>query len=80
MSKCRNHILAWVFSFKFAAYFQNTFSKEHLWWAASAYQTLKGIQVSCVLYSYRFTVKKENCNKKNWKQSAFTEITGKKVT
>ena len=28
---------AWVFSCKFAAYFQNTFSKEHLWAAASAF-------------------------------------------
>ena len=27
--------LAWVFSCKFAAYFQNTFSLEHLWVAAS---------------------------------------------
>ena len=27
--------LAWVFSFKFSAYFQNTFSQEHLWTAAS---------------------------------------------
>ena len=24
-------MLAWVFSCKFAAYFQNTFSQEHLW-------------------------------------------------
>ena len=28
---------AWVFSCKFAAYFQNTFYKEHLWAAASAF-------------------------------------------
>ena len=27
----RNHTSAWVFSGKFAAYFQNTFSLEHLW-------------------------------------------------
>ena len=27
--------LAWVFSCKFAAYFQNTFSKEHILVAAS---------------------------------------------
>ena len=26
---------AWVFSFKFAAYFQNTFSQERLWVTAS---------------------------------------------
>ena len=37
-----NHTSAWVFSCKFAAYFQITFSEEHLWVAASAYsKTLK---------------------------------------
>ena len=30
-----NHASAWVFSRKFAAYFQNTFFKEHFWTAAS---------------------------------------------
>ena len=30
-----NHTSAWVFSCKFAAYFQNTFSQEHLWTADS---------------------------------------------
>ena len=30
-----NHTAAWVFSCKFAAYFQITFSLEHLWMAAS---------------------------------------------
>ena len=30
-----NRISAWVFFCKFAAYFQNTFSQEHLWMAAS---------------------------------------------
>ena len=30
-----NHISAWVFSCKFAAYFQNTFLEDHLWRAAS---------------------------------------------
>ena len=30
-----NHTSARVFSCKFAAYFQNTFFKEHLWIAAS---------------------------------------------
>ena len=29
--------LAWVFSCKLVAYFQNTFSKEHLWMGASGY-------------------------------------------
>ena len=35
MQLCWNHTFAWVFSCKFAAYFQNTFSYEHLWVAAS---------------------------------------------
>ena len=30
-----NHTLTWVFSCKFAAYFQSTFSSEHIWKAAS---------------------------------------------
>ena len=30
-----NHTWSWVISYQFAAYFQNTFSKEHLWRAAS---------------------------------------------
>ena len=30
-----NHTSAWVFSCKFAAHFQNIFSKEHIWRAAS---------------------------------------------
>ena len=29
-----NHTSAWVFSCKFAAYFQNNFSSEHLWTAS----------------------------------------------
>ena len=34
-NKVANLTLAWVFSCKFAAYFQNTFSQKHLWMAAS---------------------------------------------
>ena len=36
-----NHPLAWVFSCKFAAYFQNTFLKEHIWRAASEYRSIR---------------------------------------
>ena len=39
MPKCDFHnkvALAWVFSCKVAAYFQNAISQEHLWGAASA--------------------------------------------
>ena len=35
-----NHTLAWVFSSKFAAYFQNTFSQKHLWVTASIFYTM----------------------------------------
>ena len=33
-----NHASAWVFSCKFAAYFKNTFSSEHLWTAGSDFR------------------------------------------
>ena len=36
MPKCDFNKVA-LLSYKFAAYFQNTFSKEHLWTAASDY-------------------------------------------
>ena len=38
MPKCNFKTSAWVLSFKFAAYFQNTFFQYHLWMAASDYQ------------------------------------------
>ena len=38
-----NHFSVWVFSCKFAAYFQNTFSYEHLWVAASEISIKTGI-------------------------------------
>ena len=41
-----NHTSTWVFSCKFATYFQNTFSKEHLWMATSFLLLLSDI--SCV--------------------------------
>ena len=36
MPKCdfNQETLTWVFSYKFAAYFQNSFLQEHLWKAA----------------------------------------------
>ena len=37
---------AWVFYYKFAAYFQNTFSEDHLWRAASVFSNLKSIFLS----------------------------------
>ena len=36
-----NRTSAWVFSCKFAAYFQNTFSQEHLWVAAFEWNVFK---------------------------------------
>ena len=35
-----NHTSAWVFSWKFAAYFRNIFSYEHFWVTASEYGRL----------------------------------------
>ena len=35
-----NHTSAWVFSHRFAAYFYNTFSQQHLWTAASNYKNI----------------------------------------
>ena len=43
-----NCTLAWVFSCKFSAYFQNTFSTQHPWMAASA-----NIQSQVPLYFWR---------------------------
>ena len=37
---------AWVFSFQFAEYFQNTFSQEHIWMAASEIKTFWGWEPS----------------------------------
>ena len=56
MPKCdcnSNHALAWLFSCKFALYlyFQNTFSQNHLWMAASeAYQTPMKDLLNCTVY------------------------------
>ena len=35
-----NQTSAWVFSCKFAAYFQNTFYQERLWMTASEYNLI----------------------------------------
>ena len=45
-----NHTSAWVFSCKFAAYFQNTFSQEHLWTADSTNCS----QIKLVIYQFAF--------------------------
>ena len=42
-----NHASAWVLSCKFVAYFQNTFSQEHVWTAAS--------DTCCVTWYYAIT-------------------------
>ena len=39
-----NQTLAWVFSYKFAAYFQNIFPLEHLWRTASDCKTISDKQ------------------------------------
>ena len=45
-----NHTFAWMISSKFAAFLQNTFSKKHLWRAASGHLHYnKKHTVSCFL-------------------------------
>ena len=44
------HISAWVFSCKFAAYFQNTFSQKHLWMAASELCNKMTMQANSLKY------------------------------
>ena len=47
LKKVVKHTSTWVLSCKFAAYFQNTFSKEHLWRDSSAnLKMLEIIQLS----------------------------------
>ena len=41
-----NRTSAWAFSCKFAAYFQNTFSKEHIWTAASKGRIFKALCIT----------------------------------
>ena len=48
-----NRTSAWVFSCKFAAYFQNTFSQEHLWIAASVFA--RGKFCNCLLCYFQFS-------------------------
>ena len=47
-----NRTSAWVFSCKFAAYFRNTFSQEHLWVAASVFndQCFHNIETSQLIW------------------------------
>ena len=45
-----NHFSAWLFSCKFAAYFQNIFSQEYLWTAASDY--CKALHLRCLRGSW----------------------------
>ena len=44
-----NHTSAWVFSSKFAAYFQNTFPEKHLWMASSEYKISGIIKVEWII-------------------------------
>ena len=45
-----NHTSAWVFSRKFAAYFQNNFSYEYLWAAASDYFNSEMLNLQILQY------------------------------
>ena len=50
LTKQIDHTSAWVFSCKFAPYFQNPFYSEHLWTAASEFHYI--IQQSWEWYTY----------------------------
>ena len=50
LTKQTDHTSAWVFSCKFAPYFQNPFYSEHLWTAASEFHYI--IQQSWEWYTY----------------------------
>ena len=45
-----NHTLAWVFSCKFTAYFQNSFFLKHLWVTASVYSPINCCEMAIFLY------------------------------
>ena len=47
-----NYLSAWMFSCKFAAYFQNIFSSEHLWSAASLMSLLEIIVLKWATSSF----------------------------
>ena len=49
-----NHTSTWVFSCNFASYFQNTFSKEHLYTAAS--EARNCIQFFCELKKFSLSI------------------------
>ena len=61
-----NRTSAWVFSCKFVAYFQNTFSKDHLWTAASEARNF--IQFFCELKKFSLV---ENAQQ-HWGWNYFT--------
>ena len=52
MSKCDFNKVTWVFSCKFATYFQNTFAYEHIWKAASVFGALSNICDVDFLWKY----------------------------
>ena len=50
---CWNHTLSWVLCCKFATYFQNIFSWEHLWRAASVFYFFCNSILDCLYFSSR---------------------------
>ena len=53
-----NYTSTWLFSFKFAAYFQNTFSEAHLWRVASEclcwqIEYTSDLAIKCIATIYR---------------------------
>ena len=58
-----NLTLTWVFFYKFTAYFQNAFSQEHIWRAASEmYRTLPNVRLRSE-YTYSVYIIEQNIKK-----------------
>ena len=62
-----NRTSTWLFSCKFAAYLQNTFSEEHLWVAASAVCYFPKKQNPPLIFSRTC----ENCQNSYFAEEAF---------
>ena len=70
-----NCTLAWVFSCKVAAYFQNTFSQEHLWVAASVVSGFKMYMKLFMKSTTKNVLKHSKCMRGRGQQvNAFKEL------
>ena len=63
-----NHTSTWVFSCKFAAYFQNIFSEEHIWRASSGEQSaiIEKNQVQVIPFNKKAVMKMSRISNSNF--------------